>query len=333
MLTSPSTTGGLRDWLFRMITSMIYRGNAVGIIIERDNLEYPTHIEWLNPDDVFVEDVLSQLIGRGSFSDPIWYWRGVEIPTADIVHIPWFPMPYRVWGMSPMAAFATSVATGLAAQQYSYDWFKSGGVPTGTFTNSEMEVSQTDANVIKGRLVQAIRSHEPIVYGKDWTYNPVSVKPQEAQFIQTMQLTATQIASVYGVDPKDVGGDTGSAGTIKYANEEQHDLKFLRFTIMPWLAPLEEALSKLLPRGQYVKFNVDALSRPDSATRFANYQIARNIGLQNLDEQRALEDWAPIPGGGGQDYTPLPLAEAAVTPASQTPDPNANEPDTDEPGT
>src|SRR5882757_2880426 len=131
LLTQPSMTGGLRDWMFRIMTSMVYRGNAVGIIVERDALEYPTRIEWFNPDDVYVEDVLQQLDGRGSFSDPIWYWRGIEIPREDIVHIPWFPMAFRVWGLSPMGAFAIATGTGLAAQQFCYGWFKAGGVPTG----------------------------------------------------------------------------------------------------------------------------------------------------------------------------------------------------------
>lgn len=328
LLSSPSMTGGLRSWMFRGTIAMVYRGNAVGVIVERDKFEYATRIEWLNPDDVFVEDVLTQLTGRGSFTDPIWYWRGTEIPSADIVHIPWFPMPFRVWGMSPMAAFATATATGIAAQRYTYDWFKAGGVPPGTFSNSNLEVPQDEAQVIKSRLVQAIRSHEPIVYGRDWTYNAIAISPHEAEFIQTMQLTATQIASVYGVDPHDIGGGTDAGGTIKYANEEQHDIKFLRFTILPWLTVWEEAISKLLPRGQYVKFNVDSLIRPDSTTRFNNYKISREIGLQNLNEIRALEDWAPIPSDeGGDDYTPVPVAAKAAgapspTPDSAVPDPN-----------
>lgn len=52
---------------------------------------------------------------------------------------------------------------------------------------------------MKARFGAAIRSREPLVYGKDWEYTPVSVPEGEAQWIGTMQLTANQIAPIYGV--------------------------------------------------------------------------------------------------------------------------------------
>lgn len=298
---APSATGTLHDWIFRAVTSMVYRGNAIGYIAARNSLEYPTRVEWLNPDDVYVADRL--YVGRGSFTDPIWYVRGEEVPTRDLVHIPWFTLPGRVWGMSPIGAFAATVSTGLAAEQFSADWFRNGGTPPGTFRNSTQVVDQKDANTIKQRLVNAIRSHEPIVYGKDWEYTPISISPNEAKFVDTMRLGASQIASIYGIPPEMIGGETGKSMT--YSNTEMQAIQFLEFTLLPWLTKLETSLSALLPGTQYVKFNVDALIRSDSATRYTNYKTAREIGLMSVDEIRALEDLPPLPDGQGEDYTPL----------------------------
>jgi HK97 family phage portal protein len=118
-----------------------------------------------------------------------------------------------------------------------------------------------------------------------------------------MRLTATQIAVVYGIPPEMIGGETGKSMT--YHNVEQHGINFVSFSLRGWLDKLEAAFSELTPRGHVVKFNPDGLIRMDSLARFQIYQIQRNIGFANINEQRAKEDMAPITEDMGDDYTPL----------------------------
>jgi HK97 family phage portal protein len=300
----PSRQGTLHDWLWRGMASLVYRGNAVGMIMGRGNDGRPTRVEWLDPDQVQVQD--GQPSGRGSFLDPIWYHRGAEVPADWLVHIPWFTLPGRVWGLSPIAAYASSVSTAFAAESYSEDWFRNGGVPPGTFKNSTQMVDQGQADVIKDRLTSAIRSHQPIVYGADWEYQPITVPANEAKFVETMQLTATQVAVIYGIPPEKIGGKT--ADSLTYSTTEQQAIEFVQFTLLPWLTKLESHFADLLPDGHYVKFNVDALIRTDAATRYQNYSTARNIGLLSINEIRAKEDLEPIPDGDG--HTPLEIMYA-----------------------
>ncbi|MEV6737888.1 phage portal protein [Streptomyces sp. NPDC051104] len=308
LFSQPCAQGTLHGWVFRAVTSLAYRGNAVGIVTTRDYLEYPTTIEWVNPANVLCEDrvELTPLGEPGSFTNPKWYYLGERLPSEDVVHIPWFQLPGRVWGLSPIGAYAVTVSTGLAAQQFSDDWFRSGGVPPGQFRNTTQTVDQKDASVIKQRLVQAIRSHEPIVYGKDWEYTPTTVSPSEAQFVQTMRMTASQIAAIYGIPPEMIGGETG--GSMSYSSPEQRQIELVQFSLLPWLALLESHLSALLPRGQFVKFDADVLVRADMKTRIEAYEKMRLIGYDNIDGIRAMENEAPLPDGAGSDYTPLPLA-------------------------
>ncbi|HEY6116210.1 MAG TPA: phage portal protein [Candidatus Dormibacteraeota bacterium] len=304
LFQSPSSQGTIDDWLWRAMTSLVYRGNAVGLIMERDWLEFPTRIEWLNPANVYVQDH-NPLGTRGSFTDPVWSYLGTEIPAYDIVHIPWMTMPGRIWGLSPIAAYAVTVSTGLAAQRFVDDYFRSGGQPPGHFRNTQQTIDQKESRIIKRRLVSAIRSHEPIVYGKDWEYSPITVSVQEAQFCETQRLSATQIAAIYGIPPEKIGGETG--GSYTYSSPEQRQIEFIQDALLPYLVKLENHLSVLLPRGQFIKFDADALIRIDALTRYSMHEKARLIGLYNLDELRAKEDEPPLPDGKGQDYTPLPI--------------------------
>jgi HK97 family phage portal protein len=313
LFASPSTQGILHDWIWRCVTSMVYRGNAVGLITGRDYLEYPTQVEWLPID--WVQCVDTMPYGPGSFVDPIWYVLGHRVDASELVHIPWFTLPGRVWGLSPIGAFASTVATGLAAQEYTQSWFESGGVPPGTFKNTQQTVDQADAAIIKGRLVDAIRTRQPIVYGKDWDYNSITIPAYEAKFVETLKLTATQLAAIYGLPPEMIGGETG--GSMSYSSPEQRQIELVQFALLPWMTKIESHFSMQTPRGQFIKFDADCLIRTDAATRWAIWEKARLIGGMNIDEIRNREDMPPLPNGLGQDYTPLPIlaGEKISTPA------------------
>lgn len=315
LFQQPTARGTLHDWLYKAVISIAYHGNAVGLVVARDGFGFPTSVEWLPHSWVNVQD--TNLAGPGSFYDPIWRVLGRPVPTEDIVHVPWFVFPGRVWGLSPISAYASTVNTALAAQDFKNDWFRSGGVPPGTFRNTAKVVEQDQAKIMKARVVEAIRTHEPLVFGNDWEYEPVTVPNVDAEFVDTLRLTATQIAVIYGIPPSMIGGETGDS--LTYATVEQNALNLVQFGLMPWFSRLEAAFNQLLPARQYVKFNVDGMLRTDIQTRYATYQIARNIGLNNLDEIRDKEDEAPLPNGEGKDYTPLELAYADVAHAMRMP--------------
>lgn len=294
------STGEIVPWLHRCVTSLGLRGNAYGYVIQRDGYGFPTDIAWLDPAKVSVDDATGV---------PVWRVNGQVVARDDIFHIPWFTLPGQTLGLSPIAAFAVTMNVGLASQQYGNDWYNAGGIPPGTFKNTAKAVPQDEARVIKSRLVSAIRTREPIVYGADWDYQPITVKPAEAQLVESTRMTANQIAAIYGVPPEMIGGETGKSMT--YQNVEQQSLNFVTFTLRPWLVALETAFSSILPDRQYVKFNADALIRADLRTRHEVYRIDREIGLRNIDEIRALEDLPALPNGQGQQYAPTAAAAPA----------------------
>jgi HK97 family phage portal protein len=307
LFAAPAAQGTLVDWLFRAVVSMASRGNAVGLVMDRDGFGFPIGVEWTNPDDWWVDDQPPQ----GSLARPRWYYLGREIPTEQVVHIPWFPVPGRIWGLSPMGAYAATVAAALGAQEYAAGWFAGGGAPPGTYKNETQVIDKDTAEQVKARLVAAIRTRQPIVYGKDWTYTPITINPEEAQFIESQQLGATQIASIYGVPPRKVGG-TSAAGNITYANVDAEQIAEQTDAVLPWVAKFEAKFFTLLPERQYIRFALDAHVRTDIKTRYETYEIARRIGLRSVDELRQLEDLEPLPDGQGATYTPQPLLEKGI---------------------
>jgi HK97 family phage portal protein len=314
LFAAPSIHGTIVDWLHRAVVCMGLQGDAVGLVTDRDYYGFPTMAEWLDPQQVVVQD--TQLVGPGSYMNPLWYWRGQPLPRGNIIHIPWFTMPYKIRGLSPIAAYAATAQVGLAAQDYAASWYDNGGVPPGTFQNMKQTVSKEDADLITARVTGRLKTRKVLVYGADWQYNPIAIKPNEAQFVETMQLTATQIATIYGIPPEKIGGTTGKS--LTYSTVEMNTLDYLTFSLRPWLVRLETALTACFPRGTYAKFDVAEMLRSDAKTKAEIAALSLGTPSQawkDVDEVRADYDLEPMP------EPELPAAPPYLT-ASPVPNPN-----------
>ena len=301
----PSVLGTTYDWMFSCLSSLTLQGNAWGLITGRDGFGFPTGIEWIPPDYVNVEQEISQPLNPLA-TKVFAYGRNMKWygPDTELFHVKGYALPGRLEGISPLRAFALTVLAGFEAQRYGTSWYESGGFPPGTFQNSELEVDPEQAAMIRQMLVTSLRRREPLVYGRDWDYTPVTVPPSEAQFIDAMQLNATHIAAILDLPPNRVGGKSGDS--LTYSTVEQNQLQVIE-ALRPWLVRLEYAFSDLLPSRRVVGFNTDALLKTDLKTRTEIYQIQRNIGLRSTDELRELEDLAPLPKGAGSESLPLQL--------------------------
>jgi HK97 family phage portal protein len=305
----PAPSTNIMDWLYEALTSLLLHGNAWGYILGRDGYGFPTQIQWMPPEMVTVIDEQT-----GPFN-PLRsrvYFYGRRVSREEYFHIKAFSLPGRTEGISPLRAFAMTIMNGIEATRYGTDWFKAGGFPPGTFKNNEIEINPDDASEIRAMLNTSIRRREPLVYGRDWDYHPVTVPPSEAQFIEAMQMNATQLAAVYGLPPDRVGGKRGDSMT--YSTVQQGALQIIE-ALRPWMVRLETAFFTILPQRRFARFNADALLKTDLAERAAIYKTWREIGFESVDAMRDTEDMAPLPNGIGADNIPL---EAVVAMARST---------------
>ncbi|MFD4551410.1 phage portal protein [Streptomyces sp. NPDC058466] len=311
LLFQPSARDNWFQWIHKCMMSLVSRGNAYGLIVERDKFGFPVTIEWLHPDDVFVDEERPTM--------PLFYYQGQSVPTEDMFHIPWVVMPGCVKGLSPIQAFAKTIGVGIAATDYGRSWFENGGTPPATMKNSAKTVNPDESTEIRDRLSAAMRSRKPLVFGNDWDFNALKVNPEESQFIETLQINATQMATIYGVPPGMVAGTQGG-GSVTYSNAESEAINLVTLTFRPWLVRLESAISPQLAGRQMMRFNVDAMIRTDTKTRYEVYGLALDQGWMNVDDIRALENLAPLPDGAGQVYkslAPPPPPPVPVPPGEQ----------------
>jgi HK97 family phage portal protein len=285
-LSSPSARGTRYDWMYRLTYSLLIRGNAFGVITGVGADGWPSSIEWLNPADVSVTDDTATL-------QPVFTVAGQPVAPGVILHIPAFPLPGRVLGMSPLKAFATTTEVGWQAIRFGRDWFRNNGNPGAILKNTKLDtIPKPATDVIKARFKEAVAARDLLVVGRDWDFNSVSIPAEESQFLATIKATAAQVAAIYGVPPERIGGEAASSRS--YANLDM-DLRYVRSTsVAGWLTQIEQALTKLAPGRRYVQFNMDANIRADTLTRMQAHEIALRTGIETQDEARAVEDKAPM---------------------------------------
>lgn len=278
---------GIISWLAASQKSLDLRGNAYGIIVDRDGRGRPSQIELQHPDTVrpVIDDQgrLRYKIGRTTYEPrDVWHEVSHDEPGSPV-------------GLSPIAVAARSLGIQLAAEQFGADFFRDGAHPTAMLTNDKKDmVDQATAQVVKARFLAAVNGNrEPVVLGSGWKYEQLSIAPNESQFLETLQDGVNQVGRIFNVPAEMIGGAAGGS-SITYANRGDRALDFLAYRLGPTILRREAALGQLLAPGEFVKLNRGALLATDLLTRYRSYEIGLRNGFLALDEVRDLEDRAPL---------------------------------------
>ena len=149
------------------------------------------------------------------------------------------------------------------------------------------------------------------VLGKGLHYDPVLISPKDALWIEAQQFDTLEIARIFGV-PSSLMMTAIDGNSMTYSNVEQEWLGFVRFGLMAYLRKIEDALTALTPRGQRVRFNLDALLRSDTTTRYAAHRTALEAGFLTRDEVRAIENLPAL-----TDAQRVEVEQQAPAPAPQ----------------
>jgi HK97 family phage portal protein len=290
ILRTPSAGWSLDEFLYAVLQSLLLRGNAYGLIVDRAGAGLlPSQVELLADERVGVE-VNSRVI---------WRIDGREVDPASIWHVRAFTAPGQVLGLSPITHARQAIGLGIGAEKYAAKFFGESAIPSGVLT-TDQDIKPDRARDIRERWNARHQGNRDIaVLGNGARFQAVTIPPEEAQFLETTQANIRTICRYFGVNPELVGADSGNS--LTYANVEQRALDFLTFGLRPWLVRLEVALSALLSSTTTVKFNAAALVRTDLLTRYQAHESAIRAGWKLRSEIRDLEDLPPVAGIDDQE--------------------------------
>ena len=269
----------------------------------------------------------------------IWYTvshpltgEPMVLPNEDICHYKGATRD-GLKGISVLRRAGDTLAASRAAQQYERAYYESGGQPSGILkTETDLGGYAKDANgsiltradgsevTLKDQLraewekVHAgpKNSHRVAILDLGLDYKPIAASNQEAQFIESKEVSIRDIARYFGVPLYKLG-----EGKMAYNSNEQGSIEYVVGTLHPIVCQYEEEQTwklltdRELAAGLEIRINMMAELRGDTGTRGKWYQIMLQEGPFSVNDVLALEDLPDIPGGdehrASLNYVPLSI--------------------------
>ena len=297
----------MTSFVFRetLMTHLLLWGNAYAQIIRNGKGEivalYP-----LMPDRMMVDrDEFGKLYYEYTVSsEDAHTLKGttVRLKPSDVLHVPGLGFDGLV-GYSPIAMAKNAIGLAIAAEEYGSKFYANGAAPSGVL---EHPGTLKDPGKVRDSWSETFggsaNSHKIAVLEEGMKYTPISINPNEAQFLETRKFQINEIARIFRVPPHMVGDLEKSS----FSNIEQQSLEFVKYTLDPWVSRWEQSMirslfSKEEKTSYFIKFNVDGLLRGDYESRMNGYAIGRQNGWMSANDIRELENLDRIPEEKGGD--------------------------------
>ena len=297
-------------WRELMLTSACLTGNGYSLI-ERDASGRPMALHYLRPDLMLVQRMPNGELAY-IYSGVIDSGRAVY-SSHDIFHLMWMS-PDGLLGYSPISLARQAIGVALAAEAFGASYWRNASRPSG--------ILSTDKELSPDAIMRMRESWEQRMKGvhsagavavleQGLKYQPISLSPQDSQWLEGRGYQREEICSIFRVPPSVIGVGNKQS----YASAEQANREYVTNCLSSWAARLEaEAQRKLFRRDEPLttEISFDALLRADLMTRYRSFSIARQFGFMSVNEIRA-EIGRPSIGPAGDTYLqPVNMIPAAT---------------------
>ena len=313
----------MSSFVFRetLMTHLLLWGNAYAQIIRNGKGEvlalYP-----LMPNKMTVDrDEKGRLYytyQRSNDEAPTMKGSTVTLNSTDVLHIPGLGFDGLV-GYSPIAMAKNAIGMAIACEEFGAKFFANGAAPSGVLEHpGTIKDPARVRDAWQSQFGGSSNSGKVAVLEEGMKYTPISISPEQAQFLETRKFQINEIARIFRVPPHMVGDLEKSS----FSNIEQQSLEFVKYTLDPWIIRWEQSMARVLlsldeKKEFFIKFNLEGLLRGDYQSRMNGYSIARQNGWMSANDIRELENLDRIPTEQGGDLylingSMLPLCSAGA---------------------
>ena len=271
--------------------SVLTDGNSY-VQIVRDNSANPVQLIPLNPDyvNIFIKDneLFYQMDG------------GSVLDSADVLHIKLITDD-GIEGLSPIDQCAKAINWSLSMEEFGSTFFKNGAKPSSVLS-TDRALSETAIERLKNSFNSSYAklksSNSTIILEEGLSFKPISISPEQAQFLASRQFGIEEIARIFNIPPHMLKDLSKSS----FNNIEMQSQEYVTYTLMPYLTRIEQEMNLKLFRTNelgktFVEFNVNGLLRGDVKTRNEAYKTAIQNGYMSINEVRQKENLNSIEGG------------------------------------
>ncbi len=297
----------MSSFIFRetLMTHLLLWGNAYAQIIRNGKGEvialYPLMANKMQVDrgdDGKLYYIYSRTDGEAKTMEGVT----VVLEPRDVLHIPGLGFDGLV-GYSPIAMAKNAIGLAMATEEFGSKFFANGAAPSGVLEHpGTIKDPQKLRENWNSQFGGSGNSGKVAVLEEGMKYAPISISPEQAQFLETRKFQINEIARIFRVPPHMLADLEKSS----FSNIEQQSLEFVKYTLDPWVVRWEQSLKRSLltdeeKKRYFFSFNLEGLLRGDYQSRMNGYAIARQNGWMSANDIRELENLDRIPAEQGGD--------------------------------
>ena len=274
LLYNPSPTMSQVEWFQALYSYLLISGNNYILSVGGDNTP-PTELYNLRPDRLKIR--------AGTRAMPVAYdymlkGQVVESYLVDqatggskVKHIKLFNPLDDYYGMSPMAASSVDIDQHNLANKHNVNLLQNGARPSGAVifnpkdeTGGHVQLSDVQRNQLMNDVNQRFsgtgNAGKPMLLEGDFDWKEMGLSPKDMDFIQLKNMSAKDIALVYGVPSQLIGIPDSQT----YSNFAEAKLALYNETIIPLLDRIQGDLNEwLVPmfneQGLELRYDIDSI--------------------------------------------------------------------------
>ena len=272
------------EWLGTTLIHMATYGNAYWHI--QRGVRGIVNITNLHPTDVGVS---TDGDGKIYYTYKSKYYSAKDIKHLKLWHS---PSSTSLLGEGPLQRHKSVLRSALDLHNYADNWFRTAAVPTGTLTTSEF-LSADVAKQNKDAFVASQQERSIAVLSSGLKYDSIALSPEQAQFLENQKFITRQICMMFGVPTMYLGMGIEGQG-MTYVNGNEDRSKLFEDGLQQYIVSIQQAITDLLPRGQYAEFNLTEFLRPNVKTRYESYAIGLSNRFLTVPEVREMEGMSEL---------------------------------------
>ena len=191
-------------------------------------------------------------------------------------------------GISPILTLKDNIESNASADMLNHSLVSSGGVPKGIIKVAA-SLNEDSKERVKAEWKKVNSGNAVGVLDSGMDFQSLGQSIQEMEWLKGQKFNLEMISAVFKVPLHRIN----QLDRATFSNIEHQSLEYYKNTLLPLARMIEEEINfklfsdREIKQGYYVKFNFDAILRPDSITRATVQEVNYRNGFKTLNDIRA----------------------------------------------
>lgn len=287
VLLKPNETQSMFEFIHQLVSTLLIHGCAY-IYAPRQPGELPPEMRVIHPHRI--KDMYDDGTGEAYYEIDKQRYE-----LRDIRSVHWLVLAGQRRGISPLDVQRNTVGMSLAMDRFLSAFYGDGATPSSVL-ETDKPLTNEQARILRETWEDShYKRRRPAVLSNGLKWRSITTSAADMQMLEHREAIVRDIARIYRVPLHMISGTGGDSQT--YQNVEQAGINYVRYTLLPWMRRIEDAISEMLPITQRVRFDAEEFERADLTTRVRAQQLEIMSGTLTPNEARADNNREPYDGG------------------------------------